>query len=319
LSPPRFASAYAVALLLISISAALVFIWTTRRNQPEITQNPPPNHGIPSPTPTLGVNPQMTPAAEGDTIAVSPSPQPDELRNAELDSQIVVNLSDGASRVTLDSQGNIEGLGTLSPAAQQAVKNALISGRLETPPGMAELAGKRGTLLGGPDSGAELSLLGPVGTVVRAERPVFRWRPLTGATSYKVTVLDADFNSVATSAPLTTTAWQPPSGLARGSVYSWQLTAVKADGQETIAPTAPAPEARFKILESEKVRELERAERASRGSHLARGVMYARAGLLDEAERELRALVVANPKSSDARKLLRSLQAAKSKTVKAKK
>jgi hypothetical protein len=88
----------------------------------------------------------------------------------------------------------------------------------------------------------------------------------------------------------------------------WQVTAVK-DGKEIISPTAPAPEARFKVLEKAKADELTVVERVGPGSHLARGTLYARAGLLDDAERELRALLAANPKSSTARKLLQSLQA----------
>ena len=121
-------------------------------------------------------------------------------------------------------------------------------------------------------------------------------------------MLDADFNTVATSPPLEGTTWTPPRALERGRVYSWQVTAVK-DGKEIISPSAPAPEARFKVLEKAKADELMGVERAAAGSHLVRGTLYARAGLLDDAERELRALVAANPKSPAARKLLQSLQA----------
>ncbi|MGH9882254.1 MAG: tetratricopeptide repeat protein [Pyrinomonadaceae bacterium] len=42
---------------------------------------------------------------------------------------------------------------------------------------------------------------------------------------------------------------------------------------------------------------------------MTRGTLYARAGLLDDAERELRALLAANPKSPTARKLLQSVRA----------
>jgi hypothetical protein len=86
------------------------------------------------------------------------------------------------------------------------------------------------------------------------------------------------------------------------------VTAVK-DGKEIIAPSAPAPEARFKVLEKPQVDELRNLETAAGNSHLVRGTIYARFGLLDDAERELEMLLSANPKSPTARKLLQSLRA----------
>jgi hypothetical protein len=318
-APRRFATASAVALLLVSTSLALVYVWRTLRIDPEITQNPAPNKVTVPPTPTPAAIPQATPAVQPGTVTESPGPQPNVSSTPEQVSDLVLALSDSGGRVTLDSQGNLGGLDALSPAARRAVRNALVTGRLESPPDDAELRGKRGTLLGEDNSKAEFALLGPVGTVVRGERPVFRWRPLTGATSYKVTILDPDFNVVASSPPLTTNSWTPESRLARGVVYSWQVAAVESDGREVIAPSAPAPEARFKVLGLERARELMRAEKVNPRSHLARGVLYARAGLLDDAERELRALVSANPQSPAARKLLRSLQATRGKRAKARK
>lgn len=45
------------------------------------------------------------------------------------------------------------------------------------------------------------------------------------------------------------------------------------------------------------------------GSHLTLGVLYAQAGLLDDAERELQLLLRANPQSALAQKLLRGVRA----------
>jgi len=72
-----------------------------------------------------------------------------------------------------------------------------------------------------------------------------------------------------------------------------------------------APEARFKVLEQAKAGEIERAKKAYGNQHLALGLVYAEAGLLDEAEREFRALVAANPTSAEAKRLLRAVQARK--------
>jgi hypothetical protein len=63
------------------------------------------------------------------------------------------------------------------------------------------------------------------------------------------------------------------------------------------------------ILDQAKANELAEAKNASAGSHLTLGILYAQAGLLDDAERELQALLRANPQSSLAQKLLRSVKA----------
>lgn len=221
---------------------------------------------------------------------------------------VVVSLDDGGQRVTLDEQGNLAGLGPLSPATQRALKAALTDGRVRTPAALNALAGRSGVLLGGSSEGVAFPLVGPVGTVVRTDRPTLRWRPLAGAQGYTVTLLDADLNPIAISPPLTATGWTVARPLERGQTYVWQVAA-QTKGGEVIAPAAPAPEARFKILELAKAAQLRRLEAAHPSSHLARGVSYAQAGLLDDAAREFRALLAANPQSPVARKLLRNVEA----------
>jgi len=307
----RLSVGAALALLFVSASVALFFAWRATRPAPtEVAESIRRAAGFESPRPPAETSPESKPdSSQGDTntenIGPSPSPQPEVPAD---DSQIVLALNDGDGRVTLDATGNVGGLGSLTPSSRQAVKQALTAGRVEVLPGLSELIGTKGTLLGTTNQGNAFSLLSPVGTITRTGRPTLRWRPLSGATSYTVAVLDPDFNAVATSSPLTGTMWTLPHALEHGRVYSWQVTAMK-DGKEIISPSAPAPEARFKVLERAKADELSGIETAGSGSHLARGTLYARAGLLDDAERELRALVAANPKSPTARKLLQSVRA----------
>ena len=285
---PMLAAAF--ALLLVSVSVGLFFVW--RANRPTTS----PQHA--------GVEvPQGSKPESGDTSVPQASPSQ---QDAAPESRTIVSLSDGGGNVTLDDAGNVSGLESLAPSSRQAVKQALTAERVEVPAGLSELSGTKGTLLGPADQGG-FSLLSPIGTITRSDRPALRWRRLSGATSYTVAILDADFNSVMTSPALTGTQWTPAKTLQRGRVYSWQVTAVK-DGKEIISPSAPAPEARFKVLDKAKADELRNVEKTAGDSHLARGTLYARAGLLDDAERELRALVAANPQSSTARKLLQSLQ-----------
>ena len=96
--------------------------------------------------------------------------------------------------------------------------------------------------------------------------------------------------------------------LKRGEVYVWQVTATK-DGLEITSPSAPMPEARFKILEKAKAGELQRLAKEYRDSHLILGAIYAHNGLLDEAEREFQMALNKNQDADKARKLLQSLKA----------
>ena len=123
-----------------------------------------------------------------------------------------------------------------------------------------------------------------------------------------VRIYDADFNEVVASPRLSETAWTAARSLERGRTYSWQVTARVGD-KEVISPVRPAPEAKFMILDQTKANELAEAKNPSAGSHLTLGALYAQAGLLDDAERELQALLRANPQSSLANNLLSSVRA----------
>jgi hypothetical protein len=218
-------------------------------------------------------------------------------------SPFVVALNDGPGQVTLDKDGNVAGV---PPEYQQAVKQTLTAEQIGTPRTLSELIGKSGVLMGPADEGHPIALLGPVGTVVMSDRPVFRWRALDGADGYVVKIYDADFNEVAASPQLSRTMWAAKRSLQRGRTYSWQVTA-RVDGREVISPVKPAPDARFMVLDQAKANDLIRAKNAGGNSHLTLGILYAQAGLLDAAERELQALLRANPQSSLVHKLLRSI------------
>jgi hypothetical protein len=209
--------------------------------------------------------------------------------------------------VKIDAQGNVEELAALPSAYQQAIRSAIDTGQAKTPPSINSLIGKAGVLMGGGKDGVAFALASPVGTAVSSTRPTFRWQPLTGATGYTVTVLDLDFNPISKSPVLASTSWTMAEPLERGRTYVWVVTAIK-DGQEVKSPIPPAPEARFKVLEKETANEVLKSRRDFRNSHLISGLVYAQAGLFDEAEREFELLVRANPKSAVARKLLRNLK-----------
>jgi putative zinc finger protein len=208
---------------------------------------------------------------------------------------IAVALLDGGERVALDRAGRLSGLPSLPPAWRERVAVALRTRRLAGPAALALLALPPSALRGmeGMEEESALAPESPVGTLTRNARPAFRWRPLPGDWSYEVAVFDARLSRVAASGPLSGTGWTPPRDLPAGGVLTWQVTA-RGNGEEVTAPRPPRPEARFLILSPEEAAALARDETAAGHSHLARAVLYAGAGLVEEARAELRALAAEN-------------------------
>jgi hypothetical protein len=236
---------------------------------------------------------QPTPSAE-------PSVQPEP-------AAVVAQLNDGAGVLSLDQEGKLAGADNLPPQYQDLVKKALTGQRIEKPAQLQGLTRPPSSLMGSNDQPREFSVLAPAGNVLLTDRPAFRWSSLEGATGYVVEVYDEQFKLVASSPQLTSLSWTTTQSLPRGRIYSWQVKATR-DGQETTSPRPPAPQVKFRILDGAKATEVAKAKRAYASSHLTLGLLYAEAGLLNEAEQELRLLRRANPDSDLARKLLRQVQ-----------
>ena len=277
----QLAGVAAIAALVMGVSSGIWMIYRSR--PPEIARTDQPPLTSQSPIPEGGGFERALPSVEN------------------------LTLDDGGGQVKLDREGKLGGLSDLSPSNQQAVRRAFTTGYLNLPAELKQLSPKAGVLMGGKAEGVTFGLLRPVGTVVRAARPTFHWQSLDGASGYIVNIYDSSFNRVATSKQLSATQWMITSSLRRGAVYMWQVTAIK-NGVEIKSPVQPAPEAKFKTLERSKANELERVMRAHPNSHLILGTLYAQDGLLDDAEREFRALVADNPKSLVAQALLRKVR-----------
>ena len=226
------------------------------------------------PNPPSEPSPSVAPSLE-----VQPEPVP-----------VVAQLNDGA----------------VPPAYQELVRKALTSQRIERSSQLLGLTRPPSSLMGA-NEGGEFSVLGPAGVVLMSDRPVFRWSRLEGATGYAVEVYDEQFKPVMASPELTTVSWSATQSLSRGHVYSWQVKAVK-DGHEVTVPRPPAPQAKFRVLDQGSLNEISKAKRAYGSSHLTLALLYAKAGLLNDAEQELRLLQRANPQSEIVRKLLRQLR-----------
>jgi hypothetical protein len=246
-------------------------------------------------------SPDLEPVRASNPAAEPPASQPST-------PPPLVTLDDGGARVALEVGGNLRGLPQLAGGEVQAVQRALQEGAVSLPPFIEDLGGSPGTLMAGPTPQPAFRPTRPVATAIEAERPVFEWTALPGATAYVASVFDRDFNLVAESAPLPETRWQPSAPLGRGQTYVWQVRAQGPDA-EVVAPAPPSREARFLVLGQTEVDRLAEMRRRLGGSHLALGVLLAEAGVLDDAERELSELAAANPGVVEPGRLLEYIRA----------
>jgi hypothetical protein len=261
---PAFGAA-ALAILLLSLIAWIV--WRTPKEEKQEV--------VVVPSPSLQPSPSVVPPVE-----LQPEPAP-----------VVAQLNDGP----------------VPAAYQELVKKALTTQRIERSSQLQGLTRPSSSLMGTNEPGREFSVLAPAGVVLMSDRPSFRWSRFEGASGYVVEVYDDQFKLVMSSPEVTNVSWTATQSLARGKVYSWQVKAVK-DGQEVTVPRPPAPQAKFRVIDQGRMNEISRAKRAYGSSHLTLALLYAEAGLVSEAEQELRMLQKANPQSEIVRKLLRQVR-----------
>jgi hypothetical protein len=275
---PAFGAA-AMAVLLLAVVAWLVWRGPIDR-EPEIAVVP-------------------TPVSEP-----SPSSEPVQPRKPEP-AVVVAQVNDGGRVLTLDQEGRLSGADDLPAAYKNLLTKALSTQRIEKSSQLQGLARPPSSLMSSENQTDQFSVIEPVGRVLLTDKPAFQWSPLDGATGYVVEVYDEQFRPVASSPQVNSSSWITK--LPRGNVYSWQVKAFK-DGQEITAPRPPAPEARFRVVDQAKANELAQARRAYGSSHLTLALLYADAGLLKEAEQELRLFLKTNPNSELAARLLRQVQ-----------
>ena len=216
-------------------------------------------------------------------------------------------LKDGNRQILIDEKGELLGFDMLPANYRDALKDALTAGRISILPPPETTLGQKGPTLGSRPQGRTFEALSPAGTAVEDTRPVFEWQPLAGATSYTVFVKDLATGAEIEGQPTGRTTWASDKPLVRGHQYAWMVEAA-IDGQRVRAPAPEKPFATFRILDEQQAREISLARKVWGSSHLVMGLVYARAGLAREAEKEFRELVAANPESSTARSLLASVE-----------
>jgi hypothetical protein len=187
-----------------------------------------------------------------------------------------------------------------------AVREALSQRRIETPNTLLASLTPRSMVTMGSGERPPFTPKAPVGTVILTDRPVFSWSPLKEAAGYRVELFDIssgqDNPRSVLSQDVAKTEWQPPRPLPRGRTYEWEVTAFRKEGNVV------APSAKFRVLEAAKAEELARYS----GSLLTMGVLYAQAGMLEEAEELFQQVLQTSPDSTTARQLLQHVRAQRS-------
>jgi hypothetical protein len=208
-------------------------------------------------------------------------------------------IHDGSRTFALAANGQPLNLDGLPEQYRAAVAQALTTLQVDPPAGSPELSTKRDVLLGPSAAPEQVHLLRPIGLIVESQRPTFEWKPAPGA-QYQVSVYDSKFRQVATSPWTTESFWRSTTDLRRGVRYFWQITVRRGGGEFTV-PAPPAAEARFRVLDAAAETELASLRTAWGDSHLVMGVAYARAGLVEDARRELQLLADENPDAAPIR------------------
>lgn len=272
----------------------------------------------PSPSASASPSPEVTEKNIARQPVTESTPKPNSIPSgprkrhrflAHSSSDTLLTLNDGEHKIFIDRSGRLAGLDDLPPEMRQSVREILLTAEIELPDFLSEFSGARSALRGTGDN-TSFKLLSPVGVVIADDRPTFRWEPLEGATAYRVEISDSPSREPVRSSPLaaTTTEWTPPKALPRGKVYSWVVIAT-VDVKEIVSPDASLLEARFKVLDDEKAKELNLLKHA--GSHLALGVFFAREGMIAEAEKEFQTLAERNPELPALGRKIRTIQSRK--------
>lgn len=198
---------------------------------------------------------------------------------------------------------------SLTADEQALVDRAETTGELPRASVLQSLRPPSGVLMGSANPAAAFGPLSPL-SVVDGDHPTLSWTATADShalTEYRAEIFDEHYEPVARSAWQRTTTWTPDRPLTRGQKYLWQVTARSGD-REIVAPAPPQPEATFMVTTAEQNMEFASLRRRAGDSHVALAVLFANAGVLDEAERELTLASRQNPQSSIVQRLQASLR-----------
>ncbi|HET6975477.1 MAG TPA: zf-HC2 domain-containing protein, partial [Pyrinomonadaceae bacterium] len=177
----RFTPARAAAALLVVACLVLAFVvwqrWHARSDDQTVQKN---GTETPSSTPVSGSPTPAQAEAPKDSTA-------DQIR-------VAASLEDNGRKIQLDNTGKLIGLEDLPETSRSLVQGVLANKTFSKPEVLDKLTAPSITLMDPTARENTFGLLGPSGTVIATDRPNLRWQALAGASSYTVSVFDADFN-----------------------------------------------------------------------------------------------------------------------------
>ena len=209
---------------------------------------------------------------------------------------LTASLRDGDHVIGIDRSGALRGI-TLDAATAQRVASLLAHPELAAPSVLATLAAPSRELRGSVTDASAINVVSPAGIAIAGTRPQFMWSGPSNAT-YSITITDND--AFVMRGRTSDTSWTPPSDLARGRTYTWQVSTT-IDGHRVIAPAPPAPPALFRVVDEKTALAIESAP-----SHLIAGMLAYDAGAIADARRHFEQLAAANPSSPIPPKLIAS-------------
>jgi hypothetical protein len=193
-----------------------------------------------------------------------------------------------------------------TPAEQGIADNVLRSGRLQLPDFVREFTPPRQVLMGKPTGEPKLELLSPVATAVLSPQPTFRWKRLDGDWTYAVHVFRPGFEPVANSGAISLSDWTPERDLHYGITYEWQIVAQRGAERVTF-PQLPEIPPRFRVLDAATAERLRKLAKDRAGVHMLLAIEYSKAGLIEDARRELKSELQRNQDAAAVQRLLDDL------------
>jgi hypothetical protein len=181
---------------------------------------------------------------------------------------------------------------------------------LQKPQALARVVRNEIVTLKGPSGDVVFSLLRPVGTYILGTQPTLAWSPVKDAAKYEVSMRPLKGTRSIFTTTVEGTSYTLPPGLVdayRDQVLQWSVTAQLSNGGEVTAPGIAAPEALFVISDATKAHEIEVRAQAQ-PNVLGRATVFANAGILDEAEREINSYLQKHPTDKTARDMLLTIK-----------
>jgi hypothetical protein len=221
-----------------------------------------------------------------------------------------VVLHDNGMRLQIAPDGSVMGLPNLPSELRASLESVLSQNRLNVAPVLAALTGRANILAGAGNDRGSLRIVSPRGVVLENTSPILEWIPDERAMTYRITVARKSDDAVSETADVSNrqSSWKLQKPLSRGETFAWQIEGIR-DGETIMtAPGSSRSEAQFYVLSDREEEELNAARASFGKSHLAMLLAYARFGLTDQAEAEMRSLEQANPGSTLPRKLRAALR-----------